>query len=160
MFRPWESLGIGEAQRAMDAWRVVFWGAYLPIWYLGERVVLQQSRSAPVIPVDPPPNMYLSRDLVTYTESGETSIGYKRVLIPGAIYQEALLPRLAPFPTVEVISWCVLFCLKIAPKPLLISLYVSCRMGVQVSSSHHRVRGYSWSDRGVDREGSGGVATD
>ena len=67
-FRPWESLGIGEAQRAMDARRAVFWGAYLPVWYLGERVVLLRSRSAPVVPEDPPPNVYLPRDLETYVE--------------------------------------------------------------------------------------------
>ena len=88
----------------MDAWRVVFWGAYLPVYYLGKRVVLQHSRSAPAVPVDPPPNMYLPKDLETYAESGETSIGYERLLIPGAIYQDVLLPRLAPFPVLEVIS--------------------------------------------------------
>ena len=117
----------------MDARRVVFWGAYLPICYLGERVVLQHSRSAPAVPVDPLPNMYSPRDIETYAESGVTSMGYKRFLIPVVIYQEFLLPRLAPFPVLEVISGGLEFCLKMAPKQLFISLFVFCRTGPQSS---------------------------
>ena len=83
-----------EQVRVYDTRRIIYWGSSDPVWYLGERVMTQHSHPTSLVPIDPPPSMYETKDIIAYVETEEVSIGYERLVQQGVDYRTALLLRL------------------------------------------------------------------